>query len=442
MVQITDILSSYKNQKSIYQFLNKSQHWSQKQLEDYQYNLLSNLLIHSYNNVPYYKRIFDEINLKPSDIKSLKDLQKLPFLTRGIVIKNIEGLKAKNYSKAKFELKTTGGTTGEPLSLYIEKGKWLANHLAYNRIFMDRAGYNRKNKTISILGIKKESRYHPIFRTLEVSSFYITDKPEEYIKKIRKFKPKYIISYPSAITFLSKYILENNIDKIMNTKGIFCHGEPLYKWEIEYIQNAFECRVFDIYGHGEKSVIAATCEKSNNYHIFTEYCIVELIDNKGKNIFKEGEIGELVVTGLHSHIFPFIRYKTGDLGIYSKDKCECGREYPIIKSIIGRIEEYLVTKKGQLIHLNIINQFISENSLHIKKWQLIQEKEGQLILSIITGDKFSKEHLEKININFNKKYAKKFDLIIKNVDKIIQTGSSKHHFLIQKLPVEKIYYKN
>jgi len=442
MVQITDILSSYKNQKSIYQFLNKSQHWSQKQLEDYQYNLLSNLLIHSYNNVPYYKRIFDEINLKPSDIKSLKDLQKLPFLTREIVIKNIEGLKAKNYSKAKFELKTTGGTTGEPLSLYIEKGKWLANHLAYNRIFMDRAGYNRKNKTISILGIKKESRYHPIFRTLEISSFYITDKPEEYTKKIRKFKPKYIISYPSAITFLSKYILENNIDKIMNTKGIFCHGEPLYKWEIKYIQNAFECRVFDIYGHGEKSVIAATCEKSNNYHIFTEYCIVELIDNKGKNIFKEGEIGELVVTGLHSRIFPFIRYKTGDLGIYSKDKCECGREYPIIKSIIGRIEEYLVTKKGQLIHLNIINQFISENSLHIKKWQLIQEKEGQLILSIITGDKFSKEHLEKININFNKKYAKKFDLIIKNVDKIIQTGSSKHHFLIQKLPVEKIYYKN
>jgi len=442
MVNITDIFSSYKNQKLIYKKLKKSQEWDQKKLEEFQYNLLSNLLNHSYNNVPYYKKLFDELNLKTSDIKSIKDLQKLPFLTREIVIKKQGELKAKNYPKKKFELKTTGGTTGEPLSFYIEKGEWLANHLAYSRIFMERAGYNRRNKAISILGMKKESKYHPIFRTLELSSFYITVKPDEYIEKIRRFKPKYIISYPSAITFLSKYITENNIDKIKNLKGIFCHGEPLYSWEIEYIKNAFECRVFDIYGHGEKSVIAATCEKSNNYHVFTEYCIVELIDNKGKNISKEGEIGELVVTGLHSHIFPFIRYKTGDLGIYSKDKCKCGREYPIIKSIIGRINEYLVTKNGKLIHLNKINQFIAENSMHIKKWQLIQEKEGQLFLSIITDDNFSKEYLEKIKDNFDKIYTKDFDLKIKNVNTIIQTGSCKYHFLIQKLPVEKIYLKN
>ena len=105
------------------------------------------------------------------------------------------------------------------------------------------------------------------------------------------------------------------------------------------------------------------------------------------------------------------------------------------------MEEYLVTKNRELIHLNDINQFIAKNSIHIKKWQLTQEKEGQLILSIIVDDKFSDEQLDKINVDFNKKYGQKFDLIIKNVDKIEQHGSSKHHFLIQKLPVEKIYYK-
>ena len=77
MVNITDIISSYKNQKLIYQFLKKSQEWDKKKLEEFQYNLLSNLLNHSYSNVPYYTKIFDEINLKPSDIKSIKDLQKL-----------------------------------------------------------------------------------------------------------------------------------------------------------------------------------------------------------------------------------------------------------------------------------------------------------------------------------------------------------------------------
>ena len=442
MVKIFDIFKNYNNQKSIYKFLKKAQYWNEKELLDYQLKLLSDLLNHSYKNVSYYRKIFELNKIKPNDIKSIEDLQKIPFLTRETIIKNKENLKAKNYPNHKFELKTTGGTTGNPLSIYIEKGKWLANHIAYNRIYMDRAGYNRKNKTISILGINRESRYHPLFRTLELSSFYITEKPNKYIEKINDFKPKYIISYPSAITFLSKYILEKNIKKIVNIKGIFCHGEPLYEWEIEYIQTAFNCKVFDIYGHGEKSVLAATCEKSHNYHVFTEYCIVELIDNKGKIISKEGELGEIVATGLYSHIFPFIRYRTGDLGIYSKEKCECGRKYPIIKSIIGRINEYLISKNGELIHLNNINQFIAKNSFNIKKWQFIQEKKGILILSIITDDKFSKEDKEKLEKIFNQKYKENFNLKIRIVDKIKQTGSSKHHFLIQNLPIEKIYYQN
>jgi phenylacetate-CoA ligase len=442
MVKIFDIFKNYKNQKSIYQFLKKSQYWDEKELLDYQLKLLSNLLAHSYNNVPYYRKIFDFNKIKPQDINSIEDLQKIPFLTREIIIKNKENLKAKNYPKNKFVLKKTGGTTGEPLSIYIEKGKWLANHLAYNRIFMDRAGYKRNNKSISILGINRESRYHPLFRTLELSSFYITEKPDLYIQKIKIFKPKYIISYPSAIAFLSKYILEKNMYKIVNIKGIFCHGEPLYGWELEYIQNAFNCKVFDIYGHGEKSVLAATCEKSNNYHVFTEYCIVELIDNKGNIISKDGEIGEIVATGLYSHIFPFIRYKTGDLGIYSIEKCECGRKYPIIKSIIGRINEFLISKNEELIHLYDINKLFAKNSLNIKKWQILQEEKGNLILSIITDDNFTKEDYKKLENNFYKKYKKHFNLKIRIIDKIKQTGSSKHHFLIQKLPVEKIFYNS
>ena len=441
MVQIIDIISSYKNQKTTYGFLKKTQNWSEKKLFDYQFKLLTDLLSNSYNNVPYYTKLFDEINLKPNDIKSIKDLKKIPYLTRDLVIQNQNDLKAKNFSKNKFELKTTGGTTGNPLNLYIEKGKWVANHLAYNRIFMERAGYNRKNKAVSLLGMQKESIYHPIFRTLELSSFYITDKTDIYIKKIREFKPKYIISYPSAIAFLSKYIIEHKIDHIKNIEGIFCHGEPLYEWELKFIEEAFNCKVYDIYGHGEKSVIAATCDKSHGYHIFTDYCIVELIDKNGINITKEGEIGELVVTGLHSHIFPFIRYKTGDLGVFTKKKCICGRNYPIIKSIIGRINEYLVTKNGELIHLNRINSFIAENSLYVKKWQLVQEKQGLLVLSIIKDEKFSINQLENIKENFDKEYKEKFELKINVVEKIDQTGSSKHHFLIQKLPVEKIYKK-
>ena len=139
MVNIVSIITNYKHQSSTYKFLKESQWWSREKLEEYQMNELLKLLAHSYNNVSYYKKIFDKLNLKPGDIKSIKDLQKLPFLTREIVGKNKEELMAKNYSRNRFEYKTTSGTTEESIGFYVEKGVWVANHLAYNKIYMERA---------------------------------------------------------------------------------------------------------------------------------------------------------------------------------------------------------------------------------------------------------------------------------------------------------------
>ncbi len=436
MVSITNIIISCKRQLSIYNFLKKSQEWSRKKLEKYQMDKLSRLLIHSYDNVPYYKKIFDKSNLKPRDIKSIKDLQKLPFLTRDIVRRNKEELIARNYPRNRLEYKTTSGTTGEPISFYVEKGVWLANHLAYNKIYMERAGYNKWDKMISFLGIEKESRYHPFFRTLELSSIHLLKKPDEYIKRIRKFKPKFITSYPSAAYFLSKYIREKELDKIDGIKAVFCHGEPVYEWEKKLIEEVFRCRLYDIYGHGEKSIFAGTCEKSYYYHVFSEYYVMEIVDDDGNIITEEGKTGEIVVTGLHSYAFPFIRYKTGDIGVYSADKCDCGREYPLIKRIVGRKCDFLVSRNKDLVYLIILNDFIAENSKGILMWQWRQEKVGKLNLDILVCDTFSDDMLRDIKNRFYSRFGDAFELDVNYVDDFVRRGTRKHNFLIQNLPIE------
>ena len=129
-----------------YRLLKKSQWWSREQLEEYQLQQLGKLLNHAYDNVPYYRRIFDERGLKPKDIQNLGNLQKLPFLTKEVFRDNLYDLRARNYPTHKLEYVTTAGSTGPPLGFYYEKGVSRAIEWAFMKTQWDRVGYNLRDK--------------------------------------------------------------------------------------------------------------------------------------------------------------------------------------------------------------------------------------------------------------------------------------------------------
>ena len=122
MAKFFALLPFYKTFRSTYTFLQKSQWLSKEQLEQYQLHELKKLVKHAYENVPYYRRIFDERHLKPEDIQQIADLKKLPFLTKEIIRDNLRDLTAKNYTQDELEYVTTGGSTGIPLGFYYHKG--------------------------------------------------------------------------------------------------------------------------------------------------------------------------------------------------------------------------------------------------------------------------------------------------------------------------------
>ena len=97
-----------------WRFFEKSQFWPRQKLLDYQWDRLSQLIIYSYENVPYYKQVFDERGLQPGDIKGFDDLTKLPILTRDDIFKQGDRILSARYDKSVLQEFTTGGTTGSP----------------------------------------------------------------------------------------------------------------------------------------------------------------------------------------------------------------------------------------------------------------------------------------------------------------------------------------
>lgn len=438
------LLPSYFIYRRWYNFLQESQLWNRDQLEEYQLSQLNKLLNHAYTNVPYYKRVFDERGLKTKDIQDFKDLENLPFLTRDIIKKNINDLKSRNYPSNKFEYVTTGGSTGDPLGFYYERGYSRAVEWAFIKKLWDTVDYNFKDKCVIIKGYIIETadkekwwKYTLFGRWLFLSSFHLSeDNLSTYIEKIKKFKPKFIQSFPSVITIIARFMIKNHIPPFRSLKAVLCGSENMYPGQIDIIKEAFKCDIYTWYGHAERVVLGGGCEKNRYYHMFPEYGITELIGMNGQKIQRENGKGIIVGTGLTNFIMPLIRYKTDDFGVFTNLKCICGRNYQIIKEIQGKwLQEYIIGKDDRLIPVTALNMH-SDVFDNIAQFQFYQDTKGEVIINIVRKINYTDWDSQKIQSELSKKLGKDIKLSLQFVDHINQTRIGKHRFLIQKLSID------
>ena len=432
-------LAHYKDFKKTYNFLKNFQWASDKEIQEYQRSKLKEVIEHCYQHVPYYQNLFNQIGLTPDDIRAIKDLQKIPLLTKDIIQNNTERLKAVNYPSHKFEYATTGGTTGTPISIYCERFVRVASQMAYFQMMTERIGCNITDKSVEIRSHVFPSKKGKLWRRslfgkrLLLSPYHMNiETLPKYIEKIRKFKPNYIFSYPSSIATIAMFMQNQNISPFPSVRGVICMGETLYDWQRDLIEHVLCCRVIGYYGHAEQSLAAGMCEKSSYYHIFPEFGIVELVDGKEKQITVEGQEGEIVATGFSNPLFPCIRYKTGDFGTYVKEKCPCGRNYPLLKNITGRSQGYVVTSDDRCIPMVALNMHIDVFD-NVRQFQFYQEKKGEVMLRIVKTAQYTDKDTEYIKRELAKKLGSKCKICIDFVENISKTKRGKQPYLIQKI---------
>lgn len=421
-----------KNFKNQYEFLKNSEKWDNNQIESYQKAHLQRLLKHAVKNVPYYK------DIKLSSDNPFKNLERFPVIDKETLQEDINQFISTNISKKNAYYVSTGGTSGNQLKFYLDNSTY-GKEWAFVMAAWRRVGFNPGDSVVSLRGVDFKNadkgifwQDNPIYNMLEMSPFHLSEKNiPNYIEKIKKFKPKFIHGYPSAISILAKYISEKNED-IPSIKGILAVSENLYSWQRQLIEESFNARVFSFYGQSERVIMAAECEKNNNYHVFPEYGITELLD-ENNNPINSGDFGELVGTGFLNYYMPFIRYKTGDYAKLDSNGCDCKRNHILIKDLIGRWnQEMIFGKDGSFISTTALN--LHSNILEkIIKFQFYQEKEGELFLRIESQKNLSFEDKKLIKESFFKKVGSNLEIIIEEVDEIPLTKRGKYKLLIQKI---------
>lgn len=426
-----------------YDFLEQSEWWSREQHESYQMQQIKKLLEHAYQNVPYYRRLFDEGGIKPSSIQDFDDLKRLPFLTRKLIQENLRDLVAANYKKKDIIAVTTGGSTSLPLGFYEDRKRAELQQKAFVAHQWSRVGYdrNKRNRIVILRGIPIKGTYKYNGNNLILSSYKMSkENMERYIELINRFNPDFLHVYPSTIALLSSFIVENGVKlNLPNLKSVLTSSEKIVDQQKIDIEKVFGVRVFDLYGHAEHSCLAAECERSRFYHLVDEYGYTELIGLNGTTAVRDGEIGEIVCTGFNNYVVPFIRYRTGDLAVNCTAKCTCGRSYKLLKRIEGRVQEYLVDSTGSAITFTCSDDALWRVKDKVLAYQYVQDMPGIVKLRLNTKSGFSNHDVEIVKEDFLQFYAT-FKIEIELVDNIERTSRGKQKYLVQNIQLHNLTY--
>jgi phenylacetate-CoA ligase len=355
-----------------------------ERLKQLQEERLRALVKRVYQDVPFYRRRFDEVGVKPEEIDTLADVAKLPLTEymRDFVATPLEQKLAVPWNLVTEIGSTSGTLSGFTQPLAVTEGD----------VEADIALQCRSNKIAGVEASDTVQLLIPldfIVPTLkEAVSRVILSMAgrmtlDHQIKLAKVVGTTVLLGFPSQVLRFVTRAREIGIDIKRDTslRLALLSGEPLATPVKKRLEKESGMALYEQYGFAEASMrgpIACECSQRDGLHVWADRYLVEVIDPETLEVLAPGEEGELVVTTLTKEAMPLIRYRTGDVAkILGYEPCPCGRTHPKIASVGGRVE-HLIKVKGIRLLPGDIEDFIIGMSGLGNEYRIIIDKEGEL----------------------------------------------------------------
>jgi phenylacetate-CoA ligase len=337
-----------------------------------------------YATVPFYKKKFDEASIRPGDIKSLKDLQRLPFTTKldlrdnypfGLFAVPMEQVVRIHASSGTTGKQTVVGYTRRDINTWAEL---MARSLAAagaqkNDIIHNAYGYGLFTGGLGV---------HYGAEKLGASVIPISGgNSKRQIIIMQDFGSTVLTCTPSYALFLAETAEEMGVDikKLKLKVGIF-GAEPWSEKMRDEIERQLNIDAIDIYGLSEvigPGVSIECIEAKRGLHIFEDHFIPEIINPRTGEVLPYGEKGELVFTTITKEAFPLIRYRTRDISVLYPQPCKCGRTHVRMERVSGRSDDMLIIRGVNVFPSQIESVLMNVEGVE-PHYLLIVDRQGNL----------------------------------------------------------------
>lgn len=389
----------------------------EKKMKELQLERLKWSVRHAYDNVPFYKKKYDEAGFHPDQLKSLDDMRRIPFLTKQDMRNNYPfGLFAVPLSKV-VRVHASSGTTGNATVVGYTKNdievfaEVVARSLSAfgvteNDIIQIAYGYGLFTGGLGIhYGAEKLGAL-----TVPISG---GNTPRQ-LMLFKDFGTTVFCATPSYALNVADYIEKNMPDyKIEDTKlriGVF-GAEPWTEAMRNEIQKRLKVDAYDIYGLSEVigPGVSCECSEKSGLHVFEDHFYVEIINPETGEVLPEGEMGEIVYTSLTKEAFPGIRYRSHDITRLYHDSCRCGRTLVKMEKVTGRSDDMLIIR-GVNVFPSQVESVLMEFEGTQPHYQIIVDRKGSLDdieVMVEVEEKFFSDRITVLNTlskNINDKF--------------------------------------
>ncbi len=350
-------------------FLRESAGWSRQRLQDYQAERLRALVEHARRESPFYRARLQGLDVRtPADLRQVEPVDKETFRRELGSIRTITSGVSVH----------TGGTTGTPLEVLFTKAD-VQERMATLDAWRERHGVGRWVRRATFSGRiivppgdtgGGVARTNLALRQRLYSSFHLHgSRLEEYARDLARFRPEMIDGFPSAISMVAAHLVATGRSGSIRLRAVFTTSENLYPHQRALIANAFDCPVRNQYASAEGAPFVTECERG------------ALHADLRTGIIEPGD-GGILVTSFTTTGTPLIRYRIGDRMDLTEGRCDCGDHNPVIASIDGREQDYVVSPERGMVGVGLIDIFKKIPPV-VRQAQVDQVGPGALLVRLV-----------------------------------------------------------
>jgi phenylacetate-CoA ligase len=349
------------------------------QVKAFQDAHLRRLVLHAYENVPYYRRLFDRNRLHPRHIRGTVDLDLIPISSKQAMRERpVHELLDRTVDQRKLLTVCTSGSTGEPFTIRRTRLEQ-----AFNVLFQMRSqqsfGLRLPDRVMKVGRGRGYDLKAGISPTLSIDG--LVQPPEEVVRRLETFRPHLLVALPSILCLTADYLIAQGRRDI-RPRVVCVGGEVLTPLMRSRLTQAFGVEPVQTYASHEFPLMGWECGVSGELHTCDDGVIVEVM--RDGRPAAAGEEGEVVVTNLHAYAMPFIRYRLADVVTRGSDQCACGRPFSTIRAIQGRMNDYFSLPDGRRMHpYRILERLLPEDDIWIRQYQLLQDRPDRIVMQVV-----------------------------------------------------------
>jgi phenylacetate-CoA ligase len=407
------------------------------EMTEYRLRELRSLLQHCQAQVPYYRELMRERGINPDKIQSLDDLRKFPVLTKDTIRRDGEAMIARELRPGDYEVRKTGGTTGEPIASYVDhRTRVMETYTAFRGDqWMGWRPWMRKIKLWggslgrpASRGLRSKMRSF-VLGHVPLAAFSVNAKTApDYARTIMQAGPSIMIGYSSAL-----YLLAQEVAKLGEFQwplhAIFPTAAEMPAEWARYVSMVFKCPVRRYFGCAEVNSLGFQTTDEGPYLIPDEHVVLETV----RPGTPEAEVvppGSLLITSLFNRARPLIRYANGD----QADIAPPGELHPTrscIRELGGRGADMFVLRDGTRLSANFGAKIISALKPPVKRFQFIQRDYEQVEFRYEPLDRdLTREELKEITDILRSHMSPVLEIAVSKTADFVVSSGNKHRTMI------------